>query len=131
MGEVLEFVDRAASNEVDAWTRQNRRLRWVVRCLLHHKPVTHVQTDKHGKLEGDCDDCSHRGLVANAWLRAFQRRKSLVWRNTSGELRKSLLTWVWDTEQARGDSTWRRQPDAPRPPNGGGAPLRLPRTAAA
>jgi hypothetical protein len=107
-------------------TRQNRRLRWAIRCVLHRKPATHVQTDKNGKLEGDCPDCWQRGLVASAWIRAFYKRKALVHRNTRGELRKSLLKWVWDTEQARGDRTWRQWRDPPRPPNGGGTPLRLP-----
>jgi hypothetical protein len=106
-------------------TRQNRRLRWAIRCLLHKKPVTHIQTGRHGKLEGDCPDCWQRGLVAEAWIRAFDMRRTLVRRNTQGELRKSLLKWVWDTEQDRGNRTWRQWPDPPRGPDGGGG-TRLP-----
>jgi len=88
-------------------TRQNRRLRWAIRCILHKKPATHVETGRHGQLRGDCPDCWRRTLVANAWLPAFLRRQALVRRNTRGELRFSLLMWVWDTEQARADRTWR------------------------
>jgi hypothetical protein len=108
-------------------TRQNRRLRWAIRCVLHKKPATHVHTGEHGELRGECPGCRHRTLVASAWIRAFGMRQALVRRNLPrGELRESLLKWVWDTEQARGDKTWRRQPNPPRPPNGGGTPLRLP-----
>jgi hypothetical protein len=109
-------------------TRQNRRLRWAIRCVLHKKPVTHVDTWKGGQLlQGDCPECWQRTLVANAWYPAFHRRQALVRRNVPrSELRNSLLRWVWDTEQARADRTWREQPDRPpQPPSGGGTRVRL------
>jgi hypothetical protein len=77
-------------------------------------------------LEGECRACQHKDRVYSAWMRAFKWRKSLVWRNTQGGLRKLLLRWVSDVEQARADRTWREQPDRPpQPPSGGGTRVRL------
>jgi hypothetical protein len=100
-------------------TPADRRFRWAIRCS-YGRPALYLSTTWRGLLEGRCRECWRADRTVAAWSRVFLKRQGLVRRNLpQGELRKSLLKWVSDTEQARGDRTWRQRPDPPRPPYGG------------
>jgi hypothetical protein len=107
----------------------SRRLRYAARCSCGRLATGHFAIRRRGelllRLTGKCDICWARGRVQTRWYNAFTARQALVRRNLErGELCKQMLDWVWATEQARADMTWRGPPDPPGPPTGGGTPRR-------